>query len=201
MKKQILINASMLLLLTVVLSSCSSSYEARRFSNLDYVKANKHAPAQTSVAKETVKPLPGKPSDPLEATDYSASNEKQLTPKAITKKPSVKQDQPQKIAADQFLQIVGSSKKEIKQVVKAIVKEKSEITAELSKRSMTDDPQKLLYLWLIFAGASILFAILGAITVSATATTSFGIFGLLSLLAGLAAAVFFVLWIVAIAST
>ncbi|MBA2407427.1 MAG: hypothetical protein H0V65_05480, partial [Chitinophagales bacterium] len=86
MKKQILLNASIMVLLAVVFNSCSTSYEARRYSNLNYVKAGNPKIAQPPAAdlkKEEIKPIKNN-ADALQSSDYTAS-EKVVEPKQFSR--------------------------------------------------------------------------------------------------------------------
>lgn len=192
MKKSILINAGMLILLAVVLNSCSTSYEARRYSNLSYVKAGNPKIAQPPVAdlkKQEIKSLNNK-AVALERSDYTAS-EKIVEPKQFSRKSLVTNEQSKVI--NELPGFKSISKADIKKVVKAVVKEKGLQSSDM-QRALMDEPGKLLMLWLILLGGAIIFYIIGAATLG-------GGFYLIGGLLNLAAGVFFILWIVSLVNS
>jgi hypothetical protein len=180
----------------LLLNSCSTSYEARRFSNLNYVKKDV-SPAKdaTSFTKEELAPLNNhETSSGIETpdNDYSAS----IQPKANTTKAEKIINEPKPSAsasklspADVFPDQIN--KKELKKTFQTI-KEQMKTDSKSDGASLIDEPNKLLILWIALAGAAIVFSIIGAYV---------PFVWIFATLAWIASVVFFVLWIVAIANS
>ena len=188
--------AAILLTGCMLLNSCSTSYEARRFSNLNYVKKDV-SPAKdaTSMSKEEVTPLDNHAVSPGIETpdnDYSASIQPKLNTTKEEKvingsKPSASASRlsPADVFPDQI------NKKELKKTFQTI-KEQMKTDSKSDNASLVDEPNKLLILWIALAGAAIVFSIIGAYV---------PFVWIFATLAWIASVVFFVLWLVAIANS
>ena len=188
--------AAILLMGCMLLNSCSTSYEARRFSNLNYVKKDV-SPAKdaTSMSKEEVTPLDNhQVSAGIETpdNDYSASIQPKLNTTKEEKvingsKPSASASRlsPADVFPDQI------NKKELKKTFQTI-KEQMKTDSKSDATSLVDEPNKLLILWIALAGAAIVFSIIGAYV---------PFVWIFATLAWIASVVFFILWLVAIANS
>ncbi|MEO6168502.1 MAG: hypothetical protein ABIO98_13365 [Chitinophagales bacterium] len=178
------------------LQSCSTGYEASRFSHLKYVKkdATVKNDDSYSASKTDLQKIKGNSPTALESTggDYAASIEKPQAQKLARKIKPEKSMADAAAAPDELSDVQKLSfASGIGQATASVMDKLSDLKS-LSPAPITDDQDKLLLLWLILLGASIVFGVLYSVSSA---------FGILATLAGIAAVVFFILWIVAIAKS
>lgn len=177
------------------LQSCSTGYHASRYTHLKYVKKDLPADkdASASDSKIELQEINSAPPSALEspAEGYASTRGKINAPapddKISMKHGTKKSATPEESVGDHkssFANGIGQ--------VTVVAKEKFNEIKAMSPMPITDDQDKLLLLWLILAGAAIVFGLLSPYSVA---------FGILSILASIAAVIFFILWIVNIAKS
>lgn len=178
------------------LQSCSTGYHASRYTHLKYVKKDLPADkdASASESKIELQEMNSAPPAALKspAEGYATAREKINAPAPddkISMKHGAKKsgNDPEESVGDHkssFANGIGQ--------VTVVAKEKFNEIKAMSPMPITDDQDKLLLLWLILAGAAIVFGLL---------TPYSGAFGILATIAAIAAVVFFILWIVNIAKS
>lgn len=189
---------TLLIILTACffLSSCSTGYQASRFSHLKYVKKDHASTKDDSQAfnKENIQNLTGNHPAPIEApgNDYTTSLEKIPAQKPIHKSSISKPGYKLLPTPGESLTIQDYYLRSGIGQTTASVKNKFNDLNMLPSASLLDDQNKLLVLWLILAGAAVVFGLLYSVSTA---------FGILATIAAVAAVIFFILWIVNIAKS
>ncbi len=181
-----------LMILVFVFQSCSTGYQASRYSHLKYVKSegNKVKSGNNTISQAEIKELPA-PNYKLAvpgADDYASLTPQIAKPaKKFQPVQSEMDSRATEAAANLFSKPLSGTR--IGQYSITLGNELI-VAGKLPSNDLIYDQDKLLLLWLILAGAAIVFGLLTPIAWP---------FGVLATIAAIAAIVFFVLWIVNIA--
>ena len=181
-----------LLIVVLIFQSCSTGYQASRYSHLKYVKRD-HKTIMEHDNKAGQAKLEKLPAHADKIAIPDANDFTSLVPPA--KKPAGKsqhdhtvtdgtapQETPFSLAKSTFRNGIGQSTITIGSELITAIKP--------AANDLIYDQDKLLLLWLILAGAAIVFGLLVPVAWP---------FGILATIAAIAAIVFFILWIVNIA--
>lgn len=187
----------LLLLVTSLLNSCSTGYEASRYSHLKYVKKQQDT--------EQAGTLQNFSKEDLKKTDKTLPSLLQ-SPESDMASVEVKPDLRKINSSNNFL---APAEQPLTGALQSPLSESNangSITGQpsydftptfknlkaLAPADITQDQHKLLLLWIILAGAAIVLSLL---------ITASWVFGVFATVAGIAALVFFILWIINIAKS
>ncbi|MGB3073799.1 MAG: hypothetical protein WBB36_00685 [Chitinophagales bacterium] len=190
---------SMLFLFSaLLLNSCSTGYQASRYSHLKYVKKDHDAgKANESQALNNTDMKSLEKHSPAEITipnnDYASAAKKIATQKPDHKHDISKKTEEQLPVPDEALAMQKHSfGNTIGQAGTAVKNKFEDLKSLTSHTSIADDQHKLLLLWLILLGASIVLWLFYGLSSA---------FAVLATIALIASIVFFVLWLVNIAES
>lgn len=189
-----IVRASTLLSVIILLMpSCSTTFEANRFSHLKYVKSSKGSAADMTASPRDDNQVK------LPAASVHSIEIPEMEEASLLQEAGRGSDRSQRESQD-LIKKNGSEQKPtrpeyqlpVKKFGQSILQESRELRAALKPApdDLIYDQDKLLVLWLILTGAAIVFGLLTAVAWP---------FSILATLAAIAAIVFFVLWIVNIA--
>lgn len=204
MKHYSVLSACLILLIGCMLNSCSTSYEARKFSHLNYVKTGDKVKYEepNAITKKELKQMKNSYSpSSLEApnADYAASADKKPDTKAITQHHYNLKDNNSFSSTKPVapVKMDRKEKKELKMEAKNYLKQDKLVMAPKHRRGggLMDNPMTLLFLWL---GAAVAVIILSIVFVATGGVLAFAI---LASLASIASLVFFIMWIIALTNS